>query len=511
MQPDSTRLLSRERVGVITGAVALTSMLAFEALAVAVAMPAVATALDGLGGYALAFGGPMAFSVLGMVMAGQSADRHGPLRATVLGLTLFTAGLLLAGLAPSMGWLQLGRFLQGLGGGMLAVTLYVGTGQLVPAALHPRLFSLFAAAWVLPGLVGPSLAAVLVQHVGWRSVFLIVAVAAPLTAFVLLPAFARLPVLACPGRSARAERVKLLWAAVATGGALLLHGAVQTAGHGPGPVSGHLTGPQSGQVSSQASAQSSAQASAHLSAHMAVGAPVQGAGPSSAWGLRAAPVGVDMLGVGLSLLGGLLALLAARRLLPAGTLRAAPGLPAVIALRALMAASFATAEVFLPLFLTRDAGWSLAQAGMALSVGAVFWSIGSALQTRLVVPQRRRQGLIVGFCLQGLGMVLVTLVLWLGWPGALLVAGWALAGFGVGLGFPMLSVLTLALSAPGASGQNSSALQLCDALTCSAALALAGGLFAAGGSFGPTLVLGLAVALAALGALLGHRAFAVSA
>ena len=128
-----------------------------------------------------------------MVLAGRSCDRHGARRATALGLAVFAAGLLLAGLANGMGWLVAGRIVQGLGGGMLGVALYVGMGQVVPPALHPRLFALLAAAWVLPGLLGPLLAAWLVQQLGWRAVFLVAAAAVPLAAALLLPAFGRLP------------------------------------------------------------------------------------------------------------------------------------------------------------------------------------------------------------------------------------------------------------------------------------------------------------------------------
>ncbi len=445
------RLFSRGRGAPIAGAVALISMLAFEALAVAAAMPAVATALDGLASYAMAFGAPLALSVLGMVMAGQSCDRHGPLRATTLGLGLFTAGLLVAGLAGSMGHVVLGRMLQGLGGGMLGVTLYVGMGQVVPAALHPRLFSLFATAWVLPGLVGPSLAAALVDHVGWRSVFLLVAAAAPPTAALLLPALASLhksePTAAAPETARPRTRVQLAWAVLAASGALLLHQAGQTA---------------------------------------------------------FAASGLVMLAAGIVAVLG-----AASQLLPRGSLVAAPGLPAVIALRGLMAAAFATAEVFLPLLLTRDQGWTLAQAGMALSVGAVSWSTGSAVQSKLAQPRQRRAGLVLGFALLGLGIAGVAAQAAAGGHGAWVLVAWALAGFGIGLGFPMLSVLTLALSTPGTSGQNASALQLSDALTCSAALAVAGALQAATANAGPSwLVLLLAATLAFVGAGLGRRAFA---
>ena len=74
-----------------------------------------------------------------------------------------------------------GRVLQGLGGGALTVWLYVVVGLVFPAALQPAVFASFAAAWVLPSLFGPALAAFVAQSVGWRWVFLgvVALVAAP--------------------------------------------------------------------------------------------------------------------------------------------------------------------------------------------------------------------------------------------------------------------------------------------------------------------------------------------
>jgi MFS family permease len=211
------------------------------------------------------------------------------------------------------------------------------------------------------------------------------------------------------------------------------------------------------------------------------------------------------------LLGLLAAATAARHLLPPGSLGARPGLPAVIALRGLLAAAFASSEVFLPLYLTREQGWTLGQAGLALSTGAVLWSVGSAVQARIDAEHHRRRGLQAGFGLVGLGLALVTGQMLLGHSAGLLLAGWSLAGFGIGLSFPMLSVLTLGLSAPGEQGGNSSALQLSDALCSSAALAVAGALFSLvgdGARLGYVLVLLLSMGLAFGGAVLGRRAFA---
>jgi len=440
-------LFARGRMGAAIGAVALVSLLAFEAMAVAAAMPAIALALDGIGLYALAFGGMLATSVLGMAMAGRSCDRHGPLRATAVGLSVFGAGLLVAGFASAMGWLVAGRVLQGLGGGMLGVALYVGMGQVVPPAMHPRLFALLAAAWVLPALVGPTLAAMLVEHWGWRAVFLVVAAAVPFAGALLLPAFARLPLPARDGQRPR-PRGGIGWAALGAGGALMLHAAG-----------------------------------------------------------KADAAAVMLLALALGLLA---AVVAAKRLLPVGSLTGAPGLPAVIALRGLLAASFATAEVFLPLYLTREAGWTLAQAGLALTAGAVLWSCGSALQARIGTGRRRERGLQLGFIAVAAGTGVVALQMAAGPHAWIAVAGWAVAGFGIGLGFPMLSVLTLSLSAPAEQGGNASALQLSDALCSSASLAVAGALFGLvghGGLVGHALVFVLASAMALGGAAMAQRAF----
>ena len=407
---DSQSLFAPGRRAACIGAIALISMLAFESIAVATAMPAVAEALDGLPYYALAFGATLATSVLGMTAAGQLCDKRGPYRAALAGLAAFLAGLLLAGLAPSMPVLVLGRALQGLGSGVLGVTLYVGVGQVVPQSLHPKLFAMFAGAWVVPGLVGPALASFLVQFLGWRSVFLAVAAAVPAAAALILPALRRVGT----GTGEELRWGGMRWALLASAGALTLHSASQ----------------QSGTKSALLFAA----------------------------GLVAAGI-------------------AARLLLPAGTLRAARGLPTVILLRGLIAATFASAEAFLPLLLTQHFGWSLTQAGMALSAGAVTWSVGSALQARVHKPESRRLLLPGGFTLTALALTIVIAPLLFGLPSALVFAGWTLVGLGIGLSFPILSVLLLKLSPPEQQGSNTSSLQLCDALTSSAALALAGLLF----------------------------------
>ena len=61
------------------------------------------------------------------------------------------------GLAPSMPVLIAARFIQGLGGGAVGPTAYVAIGRCLPERLQPRMFAMLSTAWVVPGIIGPSL------------------------------------------------------------------------------------------------------------------------------------------------------------------------------------------------------------------------------------------------------------------------------------------------------------------------------------------------------------------
>ena len=185
---------------------------AFEAMAVTTVMPTISRDLEGFALYAVAFAAPLASGVVGTVAAGAWSDRRGPAGSLVASLVLFTVGVLTAGLAPSMDVFVAGRVVQGLGTGALIVSLYVVVGVVYPPQLRPSIFASFAAAWVLPSLFGPAIAAFVAETVGWRWVFLgivgLVAVAAVLIAPVV-------PGLRATSDNEPAPRSRMIWAAVA--------------------------------------------------------------------------------------------------------------------------------------------------------------------------------------------------------------------------------------------------------------------------------------------------------
>ena len=215
--PEQGGILSSTYLATTIGIFSLIAFNAFEAMAVTTVMPTIGRELDGLGLYALAFAAPLASGVVGTVAAGAWCDRRGPAGSLVASLALFTVGVLAAGLAPTMEVFVAGRVVQGLGTGALTVSLYVVVGLVYPPRLRPAVFASFAAAWVLPSLFGPAVAALVADAFGWRWVFLgivaLVAVAAVMVAPVV-------PGLRATSESEPAPRSRMVWAVVASVGVL---------------------------------------------------------------------------------------------------------------------------------------------------------------------------------------------------------------------------------------------------------------------------------------------------
>jgi MFS family permease len=428
------------------GLVLLVTLVAFEAMAVGTAMPSAVAALHGLAWYAWPFTGFLVAQVVGMVVGGDLGDRRGPRAALLGGVLVFAAGLLLAGAAPDMPLFVAGRLVQGLGGGSIAVSLYVVAGQAYVPELRPRLFGAISAAWVVPALVGPVVSGTVTASVGWRWVFLGLL---PLILAGLLLVLPAVRGLAAPAVPAHPEPARRWWALLAGLGI----GALQYAGQRLDVL----------------------------------------AVPVAAAGLAALALGL-------------------RPLLPRGTVRAARGLPAVVAARGLLAGAFFAGDALVPLTLTQVHRFSPAAAGIPLTAGALGWAVASQLQGRRPDVSRVRL-LRAGFLLLAGGLAGTALTVLPG-GGWIPYASWAVAGLGMGLGMPSVGVLLLEQSPEHRRGADSAALQIADVTGSALCIGLAGVLVAA--ATGAVLALTVAVpaayvfctALAVAGAALAGRAAA---
>jgi MFS family permease len=154
------------------GLVLAVTFVAFEALAVATILPVVGRHLGDLRLYGWVFSAFLLASLIGIVLAGTLADRMPLGRPMLAGLALFALGLVIGGTAPDMPVLVAGRAVQGLGAGVVPSVAYVAISRCYPEGCRPRMFAVLSTAWVVPGLIGPAVAALVAAAVGWRWVFL---------------------------------------------------------------------------------------------------------------------------------------------------------------------------------------------------------------------------------------------------------------------------------------------------------------------------------------------------
>ncbi|MEV1132307.1 MFS transporter [Agromyces sp. NPDC049794] len=390
------------------GMFSLIFLAAFETMAVTTIMPLVARDLDGVALFAMAFAVPFAAGVVGMVLAGNWTDRAGPLPSLVTSAVLFAAGLLIAGAAPNMVVFILGRFVHGLAGAAVIVPLYVIVARVYPEVLRARVFAGFAAAWVIPSIVGPALAGAVAEASSWRWVFLGVIVLMLPAAGMMLP-----PILRVRDRVGGDTTVpwslgRAGWSVVTAGAALALSLAKEL----PEP-----------------------------------------------WRWLVAAVAIA------------LAAIAVRPLTPPGTLRAAWGLPATVLLKLIVAGAFYGAEIYLPYLLIERYEFSPSLAGLALTGAGISWAVASWLQGRLGNRVTTTQSVQLGTVLLAASLVVVLLVAVFTLPPVLAFVAWTLAGAGMGFMYPGFSVAVLQLSPKSAQGFNSAALSIGDSLGAAVALA----------------------------------------
>jgi MFS family permease len=169
----------------------LEALAAVQILVVTAVMPVITKELGGIRLYGWAFSASGLATVMAIPLTGQAVDRFGPRRPLALMLGVFGAGTLLAGLAPSMPVFVVGRFLQGAGAGAQYAVGLATVAKSYPETHRPRIMALLAAAWILPGLFGPSYGALLASTIGWRWAFL-----------TLLPMLAGASLLVFPGLAA---------------------------------------------------------------------------------------------------------------------------------------------------------------------------------------------------------------------------------------------------------------------------------------------------------------------
>ena len=139
-----------------------------QTLLVATVLPRAVHDLGGIQLYGLVFSGYMLAGIVSIPASGADADRHGPSRPLFLYSAYFLLGTLMSTFAPSMPLLVVARFIQGYGGGAIYSLAYGIVPRVYPAHLRPKMLSVLSGVWVVTGLLGPPVGALLASGIGWR-------------------------------------------------------------------------------------------------------------------------------------------------------------------------------------------------------------------------------------------------------------------------------------------------------------------------------------------------------
>lgn len=404
LRPDTASAPAGRR-SLQVGLVAVVTLVAFETLAVTTILPEVEADLGGIAWYGWVTTAFFLGTMIGIVFAGEQADRRGAGPPYLLGLVLFAIGLLIAGLAPSMPVLVIGRFVQGFGAGVVPAIGYVAIGRAFAVEERPRMFAILSTAWVVPGLVGPILAERISDAVGWRWVFLALLPLVLGAGALVLPAIMRLGPVDQPGAESAPPpflRLRLVEAIRVAIGAAIVVGALTAEPWFllPGAVAGALVG------------------------------------------LR--PLS---------------------RLTPPGTLRGAAGLPAVIASRGVLTFAFFGLDAFAPFALTNGRDRSTLAGSVVVTAVTVCWTIATWIQDRWIVRLGEARFIRAGFAVLTVGVLTAAagalpdlLPYWF------IHLGGALAGFGMGLAYAAHSQLALRSAEEHNVGATTASLQLFDNL-----------------------------------------------
>lgn len=323
------------------------------------------------------------------------------------GATLLTAltpvmvlGAVVSATAPGPGLFMLGRVIAALAAGALMTVSLGAMVRSLPPSWRRRVLAGYAAVWVVASLVGPAYAAWVAHTWGWRW-----ALVGYLPLFLL-------------ARSVVISRLRVL---------------ERLPSDDP----------------------SAAPPARPLVPALAL------AGGIGAMGLAAAGAQVQWWRLAVGLVAVVSVVVGAGRLLPRGTLSARPGRPAGVATLGMLCAAYFGAGVTVPIIahdvLGRDAG----DLGLVLSVGGLGWAVTGLVCGRWAAsgPGGYRRRLATGALLIVLGYLLMAAALVApalaatpvsaqaeGWRWAGFVAGWGLAGVGMGMSY--LDTLDAMLTEP---------------------------------------------------------------
>ena len=133
---------------------------------------------------------PLLAFAFGLLAWGPLSDRHGRRSVLLLGLAINVAGSLVALVAPALLWLTIGRLVQALGSAAGVTVARAVTGDLFGREKMAKMIAYLTMVMLMANSLAPAAGGALAAVAGWRSVFVVLALASTLiwlAAWRLLP------------------------------------------------------------------------------------------------------------------------------------------------------------------------------------------------------------------------------------------------------------------------------------------------------------------------------------
>jgi EmrB/QacA subfamily drug resistance transporter len=161
----STALLAALLMGLLLGAL--------DIFIVVTALPTIAVDLHDVGGQVFVVSGYLIAQTVAIPLFGKLSDRFGRRTFFLLGLGIFLAGSVLAGLSQDLNQLIIFRTIQGVGSGAFFTVVFSIVADIFPPKAAARVAGLLSGVFGIAIVFGPLIGSYIVDHTTWRWIFFV--------------------------------------------------------------------------------------------------------------------------------------------------------------------------------------------------------------------------------------------------------------------------------------------------------------------------------------------------